>query len=88
MPQLQGLSFIEDRIVVVARASEERDHGKPFWLCERLPPLERAFMHASTTHDAAAWMRQECGAQQVWCGVEVAAAVGASQPASQGHRET
>ncbi len=68
-PSLRAFKFIDGRVVLVGKAEVEIDHGKPFWLCSTMPPLQQVFMPVSTRDEAIAWLRTEAGADEVFEGV-------------------
>lgn len=63
--ELRGLRYLDGQIVQVGKATQEKDHGTPMWLCQAQPPLKQVFNPVSYRAEAIAWLRQECGAEEV-----------------------
>jgi len=47
LTELRGLKYIDGRIVQVGKANQEKDHGRPFWLCQSQPPHAQRFQPAA-----------------------------------------
>jgi len=65
---LHGLSFLEDRIVVVGKAEPIKDHGEPCWLCLTQPPYKPKHEVVRTRIEAFTWLQTEAQAEEIWEG--------------------
>ena len=61
-----GLAYMDGKVVVVAKAEVEFDHGKPFYLCQTQIG-KQAFQPVETREEAIAWMTNE-GAESFFDG--------------------
>ena len=63
--ELRGMKFMDGMIVQVGKATQERDHGAPMWMCQTTRPLKPVFHPVLYRHEAIAWLQKECGAEEV-----------------------
>lgn len=57
--EINVLQFIDHKVVLIGRATQELDHGKPFWLCQTFPPLEQVFQPVSfNDQEVFEWFKQ------------------------------
>lgn len=69
MKQILGLTLVDGKIVVVAKAVKELDHGKEFWLCVAYG-VKPVYQPATDEKEAMEWMRKE-GAESFFGGSEL-----------------
>ena len=66
--EFRGFAFIDGKVVVVGKATQEKDHGDPIWLCSTMPPKKQMFQAVKFKGDVANWLKKECGAEEVFEG--------------------
>lgn len=64
--ELHGHAAVNGQVVVVGKATQEKDHGTPCWLCATLPPHPQKHEVVTYRLDAIAWLMREAGAAQVF----------------------
>ena len=69
--ELGGLKFIDGKLVQVGKATQETDHGSPMWLCQSQPPLKQVFNPVTYRLEVIAWLKEECGAEEIFEGAVV-----------------
>ena len=67
---IMGMALMDGKVVVVAKAIAEVDHGKPFYLCSTMTG-KQAFHPAENLEEVKEWMKKE-GAESIVEGVEIA----------------
>jgi hypothetical protein len=63
--ELRDLKCIDGKIVQVGKATQETDHDSPMWLCQTQPPLKQVFNPVSYRLEVIAWLKEECGADEI-----------------------
>ena len=62
--EMYALAFQEGKTVVIAKATQERDHGEPFWLCQLMPPSRPAHQSVVDRKAALEWLSRN-GAESI-----------------------
>lgn len=65
-----GMALMDGKVVVVAKATPELDHGKPFYLCSTMIG-KPTFHPAENLEEVKEWMKKE-GAESFVDGFEIA----------------
>jgi len=61
---IMGMALVDGKVIAVAKATEERDHGKPFYLCSTMSG-NQTFHFKATVDDVKEWMKS-VGAESVF----------------------
>jgi hypothetical protein len=66
--ELRGFAFLDGKVVVVGKATQEKDHGTPCWMCSTMPPLEQRHVIVGFRSEARDWLKKVAGAEEVFEG--------------------
>ena len=66
--ELRGHAFKDGVVVMVGKADQITDHGKPCWFCSTFPPNKPYYEVVTYRHEAVQWLKDNAGAEEVFAG--------------------